>query len=168
MSNKLTALLIVACVGIHVPGCNPEDEPRTVDISGLSDQAAAEHIADTVCTHMQQCSQASISCSGTPDGETVCTGELVTTEYNECYGDIRQEILEDLERVELTAAEEQMVNDCVNGMIAMPCMTQSRLDELVDAMNRGEDPDWGEDIPAACAQMEEIFGDGPSAEPQPG
>lgn len=168
MLRTLNALLIAACVGICAGACNPEDEPLRVDISGLSDQAASDHIADVMCQRMEQCPQASFSCYSSEGGETVCSGELEYVEYNECYQELQADVLSDLEQVELTAAEEQLVNDCVNGMLAQPCMTQSQLDEIVDAMNRGEDPEWGEDMPAACAQMEELFGSEPVDEPQPG
>jgi hypothetical protein len=57
-----------------------------------------------------------------------------------------------IEQVELTAAEEQLVNDCINGMLAQQCLTQSDVDEIVDAMNRGEEPDLGEERPAAEAE----------------
>ncbi len=167
MLRQLSILVIAASVGIHAGACN-DDNVLRVDISGLSDQAAADHIADTMCKHMEVCPQATFECSSTPDGPTTCTGELVSMTYNECYQDLQPDIQEDLEQVELTADQEQLVNDCVNGMLAQDCMTQAELDEIVDAMNRGEDPDWGEDYPAACEEMDQIFGDEINAELQPG
>jgi len=167
MLRQMTILMIAACVGIHAGACNTDDAPLRVDISGLSDPAAAEHLADTMCQHWETCGQASFECSSSVDGPTVCTGEVVFQDYNECYQEVHPDILDDLEQVELTAAEEQLVNDCVNAMLAQKCLTQADVDEIVDAMNRGEEPDWEEDMPAACAEMEQIFDLEPVAEPQP-
>jgi len=166
----MSFLMIVACVGIYAGACNPKDEPLRVNISGLSDQAAAEHIADTMCQQMAVCGQASFECSSSgPGGDPpVCSGELTFVTYNECYQEIHPDILADLEQVELTPAQEQLVNDCMNGMLARNCMTQADVDEIVDALNRGEEPDWEEDLPASCDQMEEIFGNTPVTDPQPG
>lgn len=169
MLQRLIILMIVASVGIYAGACNDDDTLR-VDISGLSDQAAADHIADTMCRHMETCGQATFECSSSgPGGDPpLCSGEVIYPEYNECYQEIQPDILDDLEQVDLTAAQEQLVNDCVNAMVAQDCLTQSDVDEIVDAMNRGEEPDWGEDYPAACEQMDEIFGGENVSEPQPG
>jgi hypothetical protein len=119
---------------------------------------------------MQTCGQASFQCSSTgPGGDPpLCSGELHYPAYNECYQDVHEEILADLEQVDLTVSQEQLVNDCVNGMLAQKCMTQADVDEIVDAMNAGEDPDWNDDLPAACDQLEEIFGNSSTTDPLPG
>jgi hypothetical protein len=167
MLRQLSILFIAASVGIHAGACNP-DKSLQVNIAGLTDEAAAEHIADTLCQHMAVCPQATFECSSTSDGPTVCSGELDYMTYSECYQEIKPDILEDLEQVELTVAQEQLVNNCVNGMIAQDCMTQAELDEIVDAMNRGEEPDLGEDYPAACEEMDQIFGEETDTEPVQG
>ncbi len=167
MLRQLSILAIVASVGIHAGACN-EDDPLRVNISGLSDQAAADHIADTMCKHMEACPQAVFECSSTPDGPATCSGELEYITYNECYQDVHPDILENLEQVELTVAQEQLVNDCINGMIAQDCMPQAELDDIVDAMNRGEEPEWEDDYPAACEQVDKIFSDDSNSEPQSG
>ncbi len=170
MQRRLSTLMIAACVGLLASACpSPALQPANVDISGMSDELAAETIADTMCEHYETCGQASFSCSSSPNGQDpVCTGELEYMDYDECYQEVKPDILDDLEQVELTAAEEQLVNSCINAMVAQPCMTQADVDDMVEAMNNGEEPDWDDEIPVECEQLEQIFGgDEPVTEPEP-
>lgn len=160
------ALLLAVVVGIVA--CDPGGvETIHVDITGLSDEAAAEEIAGALCTWTERCGVTSIECEESSQGVRQCSGELIPLPYSVCHDEIYPDVLEDFQRVDLTAAEEQVVNDCINGMVKQDCITQGQLDQIVAALEAGEEPPEYQELPAACANVDIFFGGGPAQEPQP-
>jgi hypothetical protein len=133
-----------------------DDDARTVDIRGLTAEEAADEAADALCDRAAECGEVSYECSS--DGTTqVCTGTIETTSYTACYAETQPEIRADLEDCELTTAQEELVNECMNAMLAQPCLTQDQVDANAEAMEQDLDPPYGGTPPAACAQVGEIF-----------
>ena len=163
-----TLNVIVSCgiIALAWGGCNPDPISRPiVDIRGLSDADAADDIADAICSQAVECGVATYSCSSSSEGGEVCEGTVETVSYADCYVEVNEEIYEDLQGVELSEGEMEIVNGCVNAMVANDCVTQAQVDANVAAMNSGDDPDFEETIPVECAQIDKIFGDDDSEVP---
>jgi len=140
-------LALVACGG---------DDGLTVDIRGLTEEEAADVSAGAICTRWSECGDVSYECSS--DGTTTtCVGTIEPVTYAACYTDLQPEMREDFVGCELTTAEQVLVNDCVNGMLAAPCLTQGQVDANAEAMEQELDPPYGTEPPIACQQVGAVF-----------
>ena len=140
-------LAVVACGG---------DDGLTVDIRGLTAEEAADEAAGALCEWAAECGQVSYECSS--DGTTTtCAGTIEPMTYTACYADLQAEMRADFVGCELTTAEQVLVNDCVNGMLAVPCLTQAQVDANAEAMEQDLDPPYQTDPPVACEQVGEVF-----------
>lgn len=137
---------------------------NSVDIVGKSPEQQADAIATALCEQEVECGNVIIDCSQT-DGVFECTGTIEPAEFGACYEDLREDILGDLRDCDLTAAEEQIVEDCMNAMVELDCISQAELDAYVAELNAGNDPGALGSTPAACIQTAELF-EGCSSSPE--
>lgn len=147
--------LILLALPLALIACG-DDDGLTVDIRGLTAEEAADEAAGALCTRWSECGEVSYECTG--DGETqVCTGIIEPVTYTACYADLQAEMRDDFVGCELTTAQEVAVNDCVNGMLAMPCLTQDQVDANAEALEQDLDPPYQAEAPIACQQVGEVF-----------
>lgn len=149
--------LAVACGDSHGPGGGGPGGSG-VDVSGDAPEDAADEVVDSVCSWMSACGEVEIECGGSSAGDTTCTGTLADVSYAECYDELHPELLADFRCVDLTPAQEALVNDCINGLVSQECMTEEELDAYVAAIERGEDPPDPYDIPPECESLDDVFG----------
>lgn len=142
------ALFVAACGG---------DGTTTVDIVGKPPAEQAEIVADAFCESIVACGEPSIDI--TQEGETIiCTATIEDADYAMCVEEFEPDILADLESCELTAEQEQTVQNCVNATLAQPCVTQAQLDAYCAEIEGGNfEPEWPVEVPAACEETDAIF-----------
>lgn len=140
--------LAVACGGdgssVSIVGGEPADQAATV--------------ADAICDAQVSCGKASFETSF--DEETqmiVCTATIEDVDHAECVADIEPDALDTFENCDLTAEEEQTIEDCINAQLALPCLTQTQLDDYCTAVEAGEEPEFPQEIPAVCEEMQAII-----------
>jgi hypothetical protein len=151
----MRSLFLISCLALSsLAACGGDD---TIDISGDTPEQAADEIAGAVCAQQSECGEWSIDC--TSDGtSTTCTATHSDVTVDACVAEARPEILSDLQCVDLTPEQEQTINDCINGLAAMPCISQDEMDAYVAAIEAGMDPEPpGGAPPAECDQLEAIF-----------
>jgi hypothetical protein len=142
--------IVAACFAI---GCSGSSK---VSIVGKSADEQAHEIADKVCEQSAECGLITISCGGAGE-EFSCTGTIEPDDYQECYDELEPDIREDFERCDLTAAQEQRVEDCINALLGQSCVSQSELDAYVDEINAGNEPEWPRPFPTECAGIDDLF-----------
>lgn len=148
----LLALAGAACGDSHGPGSG-----ATVDITGDAPEEAADETADAVCSWSAECGEPSVECGGSSGGDTTCTATIEEVTFSECYDELHPDLLADFRCRDLTAEQEALVNDCINGMVSQDCVTMAELDEYTAALERGEDPAWPLEVPPSCEGLEEVF-----------
>jgi hypothetical protein len=68
------------------------------------------------------------------------------------------DIEDDFANCDLTTAQKQTIQDCVNAILDRPCITQSELDAYITAIENGdEEATLGDPAPASCVQTQAIF-----------
>lgn len=128
-----------------------------MSIVGQEPEAQAEEIADAICDREAECGNASISCT-VSNNMTDCTGMIEPVAYDECYAEEQPDILEDLQNCNLTEAQEQTIQTCINKRLAEPCITQAQLDAFVAEVEAGnEDATLGSPPPPECVETEAII-----------
>lgn len=137
--------------------CGGDDDDVDVDITGDTPEEAAAEIAGAVCDQAAACGQWSFECTG--EGETFdCEATHQDTDRDECYAETQEEVVADLSCVDLTPAQEDVVEDCINQVASRDCPSQEEMDEYIAALERGEEPEFpGGELPASCEQLEGFF-----------
>lgn len=137
------ALLVAACGG----------GGSSVDIVGDPPDQQAEAIADAICDQQVECGEATVDCTFNQETQmNECVGTIEDVEYDACVAETEPEILATLEGCELTAEEEQLVEDCINDQTAQSCITQAELDAYAAELEAGNEPEELRPPPAACEQ----------------
>ncbi len=133
------------------------DGGSSVSIVGKPPAEQAAIVADAVCDQVVACGEASIDV--TQDGETyVCTATIEDGDYDACVEENEADALADLEACDLTAEQEQIVEDCINAQLALPCVTQAQLDDYCAEIEGGNfEPEWPIEQPESCVQAQAIF-----------
>ncbi|HUH05585.1 MAG TPA: hypothetical protein VML75_26505 [Kofleriaceae bacterium] len=129
----------------------------TIELGDKTPEVASAEIADAICDEQVECGEIDIECMSTEAGLD-CTGTIEPVDYNACYAELQPDIQSDLAACDLTDAEKTTVEDCLNALLARPCITQSELDAYVAAIEAGDETaTLGEPIPASCEQVDAIF-----------
>ncbi len=162
--------IVTVLAALALAGCPRSSTPTDrYDIRGLDGPAAAEEMADAFCGFAARCGSVSIECSSSAEGALSCSAMIEPAdEESEC----REEVLEEgpalLECADLTAGEEELLNDCMNAMDDVDCPTQADADALAEAIERGEEPEGLDPLPAECVVLESLFSEcGEPDEPPP-
>ena len=129
----------------------------SVDLVGKSDQQKADEVASAVCEQSAECGNVSIDCTSDQNGNLDCTGNIEPVTYDACYADEYGDILEDFQSCDLTAEQEQTIEDCVNAILDQDCVSQGELDAYVAEIEAGNDDAQLRPLPAACVQTSAIF-----------
>lgn len=137
-----------------------------VEISGKTPTEGADVAARAVCTREQRCGQASITCSGGAAGGSgsdagttfSCTATIRPVDFDECYEDVGGDIAELLACPALTPADVDMLELCIDALVAPKCETQAEADARARASEAGMAP-TRPGMPPACAIL---------AQPPPG
>jgi hypothetical protein len=129
----------------------------SVDLVGKSDQEQADEVADAICEQSADCGEVSIECTSDQDGNLDCTGLIEPVAYDACYADTYGDVLEDFQSCDLTAEEEQTIEDCVNAILDQGCVSQGELDDFIAEIEAGNDDAQLRPIPTACVQTSAIF-----------
>lgn len=144
----ITVLFATACGG----------GGSSVSIVGDTPEQQAETIADALCDKQVECRQATIDCETDPETQMLdCTGTFEDVDYDECVADNEPGILADFQNCELTAEEEAIVEDCVNALLAQPCISQAELDAYIAEIEAGNEPEEPREYPEACVETDAIF-----------
>ncbi|MBL4632393.1 MAG: hypothetical protein JKY56_00900 [Kofleriaceae bacterium] len=133
-------------------GCGNDD----IDIVGDSPEVAAEEIATAVCGLQSSCTTYRTRCSTTDD---VTTCEIESSEpdsYDECLAETQPEVYADLLCTELTAAQERLVNVCINKLIERGCPTLAAAEANAADIEAGRDPEGVPPVPE-CVQIGVLF-----------
>lgn len=145
--NAITlALFATACGG-----------GSSVDLVGKSDQEQADQVSSAICEQTAECGNVSIECTSDANGNLDCTGTIAPVTYDACYADNYADILGDFQACDLTAEEEQTIENCVNAVLDQSCVSQSELDDYVAEIEAGNDDAQLRPIPPACVQTSAIF-----------
>lgn len=157
---RCTPLLAAASLAALALGCGDSHGPgggARVDVTGDSPEEAADEVADAICSWTAECGEASVECGGSGSGDITCTGTIEDVSFAECFDELHPEMLADFRCADLTPDQEALVNDCINAMVANPCITMSDLDAYTAAIERGEDPAWPIETPPECEALDDIF-----------
>lgn len=126
-----------------------------VSIQGNDPQADGRAVADAVCEWESECGEWDIECSGTPVN---CTATKVAVSFQECQAEEVPDITADFMCAgDLSAAEVQLVEDCVNKLVDTSCITQAEIDAYIAAVEAGQEPMDLRDTPPECEMLEPIF-----------
>ena len=156
--SRTLLFLPAILLAMGMVGCPKKDkEGFRIDIRGLGPDEAAAHIADQMCQYMQVCGMVMYECEGSSGGDTMCTGTIEYPPYGYCHAELSTDIRDDLFCEPLSPTEEVNVNDCINAMLAEPCLTQAQVDANAAAMAAGEDFPYGGTVPAACYMLGAII-----------
>ncbi len=131
--------LLAACGG----------DGASVSIVGEPHADQAAEIAGAICDQVVECGEASFEFTGSEP--VMCTATIEPANEQECLTETEDDILADLEACNLTAEQEQLVQDCINAQLAQPCVTQAQLDEYCEQIEAGEEPEQ-EALPAPCPE----------------
>ena len=121
----------------------------------VSPQEAAAEVASAQCAWVDQCGQWELDC-GEEAGD--CSATLVDVTRAQCMAERELDDLTGADCSDLTAPERALVDDCVSGVAARPCVTQADVDAYLAALANGDEPDGpGAPAPEACAQLADVF-----------
>jgi hypothetical protein len=123
------------------------------DGGAVAPNDAADEVTAAVCDWVEECGQWVVDCA-----EDDCTAELVDVGRVECEIDRTIDGLDEATCGDLTADEEDLLGECVDGLRARACVTQAEIDEFVAALEAGEQPeDPGQPAPAACDAIADVL-----------
>ncbi len=137
---------------LFLSACGNDD----IDIVGDSPEVAAEEIANAICGFTSSCTRYRTRCSTTDD---VTTCEIETSDpdsYDECLAEAQPEIYADLLCANLTAAQERLINICINKTVERGCPTLAEAEANAADIEAGRDPEREVPIPE-CAQIDDLF-----------
>ena len=141
MRAWLLPALLLLC-----PACGSDEAP-------LAPREAADEVTAAACDWVEECGQWVVDCA-----EDGCTAELVDVDRVECEVDRTIDGLDEAACGDLTADEEELLGECVDGLRGRACVTRAEIDEYVAALEAGEQPDDpGEPAPAACDAVAEVL-----------
>ena len=144
----ITVLFATACGG----------GGSSVSIVGDTPEQQAETVADALCDELVACGQATLDCPFNEETQMIeCTGMIEDVDYDACFAQYEPGFLSDFQNCELTAEEEGLVEDCLNAILAQPCITQEELDAYGDEIEAGNEPEPLREYPEVCEQVDAIF-----------
>lgn len=167
MWKQLTTLTLFVTTGFVLGGCDrdPIDNPAEYDVRGLTLEEQSDVIAEAMCTKMAQCPFTEYSCTAQPGGPEQCTGEIIRISETSCIEEMKEEILEDLDEVDITPEVEQAINDCLNAYAAQECLTEAQLQANIDAVEAGGEPPYEQEMVPECVEMVDLLFPGQGAQP---
>ena len=119
----------------------------------IAPRDAAQEVTDAACDWVQECGQWVVDCA-----DEGCTAELVEVDRTTCEIDRTIDGLDGTTCDELTADEEELLGECVDGLRARACVSQAEIDAYLAALDAGEQPeDPGEPAPAACEAIADVL-----------
>lgn len=132
------SLLLVACGSDEAP---------------IAPREAADDLTAAACDWVEECGQWVVDCA-----EDGCVAELVAVDRIECEIDRAIDGLDEATCGDLTADEQDLLDECTDGLRARACVTQAEIDAYVAALEAGEQPDDpGEPAPAACDAIADVL-----------
>lgn len=156
MRTTTTRASILAVLALA--GCPRSSTPTDrYDVRGLDAEAASEQMADAFCGFTAACGEVSIECLASTEGTLSCTATIERGDEAEC----REEVLEEgpsmLECAEMTTAEQEALSDCLNALDDAECPTQADADAMAEAVERGEELEGSDPLPAECMVLSGLF-----------
>jgi len=146
--------LPIAAILVIASGCD-----EGVDVSGLEPAAAAAAVTDELCGWLSSCGDVEIECTGSGEGARTCTAMVVEVDFEDCQREQLPDVLEDFNcSGTLEGAEAELVNACINGLTATPCVSQSEIEDYAEMLETGDPPPL-RDAPAECAVLDQVFDD---------
>lgn len=137
---------LIPALSLLVLACGSEEGP-------VAPREAADEVTAAACDWVEECGQWVVDCA-----EDGCTAELVDVDRLECEIDRTIDGLDEASCGDLTADEQELLGECVDGLRSRACVTQAEIDEFVAALEAGEQPqDPGEPAPAACDEIAEVL-----------
>jgi hypothetical protein len=121
----------------------------SITIVGQTPAAQATATADAQCDLQVRCGEAQVDITFEND-VLVCTASIEDVAYQACFDDTEPEMLEFFENCELSAEDEQAIEDCFNASADVPCVTQAQLDTYCEEYEAGNEPEYPVEIPAEC------------------
>jgi hypothetical protein len=131
----------------------------SVSIVGDPPAEQAAEVADAICDQLVECGEATIDCTFNQETQMQeCVGTIEDgPPHDECVAEYEPGLLNDFENCDLTAEEEAIAEDCINALLAQPCISQSELDDYVAEIEAGNEPEPLRDYPEVCVQADAIF-----------
>jgi hypothetical protein len=123
-------------------------------LTGKPPDQASQQAATAICNRNARCGRVDISCNGGTDAATQCTANIDHPDAGACITQEEPAIFKVLSCPALTEAESQTIQQCVNALVAQPCVTQEQADSLAMLAEKGGTlpPDGP---PDACAPLEQ-------------
>lgn len=148
----LLTLLGVVLVGLS--SCSSSSSDSTgITLSGKSPSEASQEAATAICNKSARCGIVDISCTGGTDAATQCSATISHPDATTCIAQKQPSLEKILSCPALTTSEIRTVEQCVDAIVAKPCVTQSEADSL--AMTAQETMTLPPDLPPAeCAPLE--------------
>jgi hypothetical protein len=122
---------------------------NSISIVGEPHADQAAEIAGAICDQVVECGEASFEFTGSEP--LMCTATIEPGDEAECLSENEPDILADLEACNFTAEQEQLIQDCVNAQLALPCVTQAELDDICEQYEAGEEP-TADPLPEPCPE----------------
>ena len=123
------------------------------DEGSVAPRDAADEVTAAACDWVEECGQWVVDCA-----EDGCTAELVEVDRATCEVDRTIDGLDEVTCDDLTADEQDLLGECVDGLRSRACVTQTEIDAFVAALEDGEQPDDpGEPAPAACDAIADVL-----------
>lgn len=137
------AFLAVACGG-----------DSSISIVGQPPEQQADTLADASCDAQVECGEVNFDFGTDPETQMpTCVATIEDADYEACIDETRPEIYETLSTCELSAEDEQVIQDCFNAQLALPCISQAQLDAYCDEIEAGNEPESPGETPAVCEEM---------------
>lgn len=137
---------LLPALSLLLLACGSEDAP-------VAPRDAADELTAAACDWVEECGQWVVDCA-----EEGCTAELVDVERIDCEIERAIDGLDGATCDDLTAGEQELLGECVDGLRSRACVTQAEIDEYVAALERGDQPDDpGQPAPAACDAIADVL-----------
>jgi len=150
LRGSVMALAIASSAG----SCGGSSASPAVTLTGKSPSEAAQDAATAICDRNARCGIVDISCTGGTDAATQCSASIDHPDTASCVAQEQASLDKLLSCTALTASERDSVQQCVDALVAQPCVSQAEADAL--AMLAQEGMALPPDLPpTACAPLEQ-------------
>lgn len=129
--RQSTLCALVATLGVG--GCGGSDGPSHVELSGKSPVAGSMQAAEAICRRKVACGSVQVSCGAGSTTATQCSATIVHSDYDHCFNDAQPSLEKFLACPALTAQGVDMIESCVDALVAEVCVTQEQADAAARA-----------------------------------
>lgn len=147
---NVVTVLAVALWGVSCGGSSES----TATLTGKSPSEASQEAATAICNRNAKCGIVDISCTGGTDAATQCSASIDHPDAKTCVAQEQPSLEKLLSCAALTASEVETIQQCVDALVAQPCVTQAEAESL--ALTAQEGMALPPNLPpAVCASLEQ-------------